>query len=76
MAPIDDAVAAWKLRDPNSKLTLQTCAENFGVERSTLGRRVRGETRSKTDASAAQQKLNPQQEHELVLYINFAATIP
>jgi hypothetical protein len=91
MAPIDDAVAAYKSQSLPERSTLKEYANYFEVDRSTLGRRVRGVTRSKPDASAAQQKLNPQQEHELVLYIeqltkrglpstrpmiqNFAATI-
>jgi hypothetical protein len=69
MTPIDDAVAAYKMQSLPERSTLQEYADYFEVDRSTLGRIVRGATRSKPDASAAQQKLNPQQEHELVIYI-------
>jgi hypothetical protein len=69
MAPIDDAIAAFKLQDPDAQLSLQAISDQYGVERSTLGRRVRGVTRPKQVQAAAQQHLNPQQELELCAYI-------
>ena len=69
MAPIDDAIAAFNSQDEGEKLTLQACADRFGVNRSTLGRRLRGATLPKQAADEGKQLLNPQQEHELVLYI-------
>jgi hypothetical protein len=69
MAPIDDAIAAFKLQDPDAQLSLQAISDQYGVERSTLGRRVRGVTRPKQVKAAAQQHLNPQQELELCAYI-------
>jgi hypothetical protein len=44
-------------------------AEKHGVVRSTLTRTWRGETRSREEQAIAQQKLTPQQEDELVKYI-------
>jgi len=44
-------------------------AEKHGVVRSTLTRKWRGETRSREEQAVAQQKLTPQQEAELVKYI-------
>jgi hypothetical protein len=69
MAPIDDAVAAFELQEPNEQLSPRAIAEKFGVERSTLGRRVRGSTRPQQVKAVDQQLLNPQQELELCVYI-------
>ena len=44
-------------------------AEKYGVVRSTLTRTYRRETRSRQEQAVAQQKLTPQQEVELVKYI-------
>ena len=44
-------------------------AEKYGVVRSTLTRKWRGETRSREEQAVAQQKLTLQQEAELVKYI-------
>jgi hypothetical protein len=69
MAPIDDAIAAFKSQDLDAQLSLQAISDQYGVERSTLGRRVRGVTRPKQVKAAAQQHLNPQQELERCAYI-------
>jgi transcriptional regulator GlxA family with amidase domain len=69
MAPIDDAVAAFESQGPEEQLSLRALSEKFGVERSTLGRRVRGVTRPKPVKAAEQQRLSPQEEVELCLYI-------
>jgi hypothetical protein len=53
MAPIDDAIAAFKSQDPDAQLSLQAMSDQYGVERSTLGRRVRGVTRPKQVKAAA-----------------------
>jgi hypothetical protein len=44
-------------------------AEKHGVVRSTLTRRYRAQTRSQKEQALSQQKLTPQQEEELVQYI-------
>jgi hypothetical protein len=69
MAPIDDAIADFDLREPGDNFTLKTIAERYGVDRSTLGRRCKRLTGSRQDGYAQQQKLNPQQEEGLVDYI-------
>jgi hypothetical protein len=69
MAPIDDAIAAFESQEPGEKLTLQACADEYGVERSTLGQRIRGRTRPIEAKATSQQKLNSRQEMELVEYI-------
>jgi hypothetical protein len=69
MAPIDDAIAAFESQKLGEQLRLQVCASKYSVERSTLGRRIRGQTRPIKAKATSQQKLNPQQEIELVEYI-------
>jgi IS30 family transposase len=69
MAPIDDAIAAFESQEPGEQLSLTACAKKYNVERSTLGRRIRGRTSSNEVKSHEQRKLNLQQEQELCLYI-------
>ena len=69
MAPIDDAIEDLKSRGAEKSFTLQSIADKYGVDRSTLGRRWKGVTRPKTEGYAIQQKLSLQQEQELVKYI-------
>jgi hypothetical protein len=66
---IDKAIADLKLRNLGDNYCITTIARYYGVERSRLSKRWRGVTRSKADGYAAQQALTPQQEYELVLYI-------
>jgi hypothetical protein len=91
MAPIDDAIAELESLQPGEKLCYTTTAKKHGVVRSTLMQRYTGQTRARNERDLDQWKLNPQQEHELILYIehltrqglpptrsmvqNFAATI-
>jgi predicted DNA-binding transcriptional regulator AlpA len=69
MAPIDDAIAAFESQDPKEKLSLREISKKFGVGRSTLTRRVQGQTRPKEVKATQQHLLSPQQEIELCLYI-------
>jgi transcriptional regulator with XRE-family HTH domain len=69
MAPIDEAIEDLKSREEGEQFSLREIADKYGVQRSTLGRRWRGVTRSKEDRYANQQALSPQQEMELVRYI-------
>jgi hypothetical protein len=69
MALIDDAIAAFKSQKPGEQLTVQACANKYTVECSTLGRRIRGQTRPIEAKATSQEKLNPQQGMELVEYI-------
>jgi hypothetical protein len=69
MAPIDEAIEDLKSREEGEQFSLREIADKYGVQRSTLGRRWRGVTRSKEDGYANQQALSPQQEMELVRYI-------
>ncbi|KAF2031141.1 hypothetical protein EK21DRAFT_63702 [Setomelanomma holmii] len=69
MAPIDEATEDLKSRKEGEQFSLREIADKYGVQRSTLGRRWRGVTRSKQEGYADQQALSPQQEMELIRYI-------
>jgi hypothetical protein len=69
MAPIDDAIADLESREPGEQYTLKEISEKHGVDRSTLGRRWRRVTASRDEGYFKQQALSPQQELELVRYI-------
>jgi AraC-like DNA-binding protein len=69
MAPIDNAIAAIEALEPGEKLVYQKIADQFGVDRSTLARRHRRVQLPKETKYFNQQKLTPQQEEELVQYI-------
>jgi transcriptional regulator with XRE-family HTH domain len=59
----------WNRVKKKNIFSLKEVADKYGVDRSTLGRRWRGVTRSKEEGYASQQALSPQQEIELVQYI-------
>jgi hypothetical protein len=69
MAPIDDAIAAMEARELGEKIVYQQYADKYGVNRSTLSRRWRGQTTSVEDKNFNQRKLHPHQEAELIEYI-------
>jgi hypothetical protein len=69
MDPIDEAVAAIESLDEGDHFTYTAMADQYGVSRTTLSRRHRQIQGSLEDMSINQQKLNPQQELELVQYI-------
>jgi hypothetical protein len=49
MAPIDNAIAAMEARELGEKIVYQQYADKYGVNRSTLSRRWRGQTTSVKD---------------------------
>jgi hypothetical protein len=69
MEAIDKAIADLEAHRPVVKGQLKKTAEKYGVNRSTLGRRWRGRTGSRKEGYDRQRKLHPQQELELVKYI-------
>ena len=69
MAPMDDALAAIKALKPGEKLVYQKIADQYGVDRSTLTRQHKRVQAPRTVKDSSQQKLTPQQEAELVKYI-------
>jgi hypothetical protein len=69
MAPIDDALAAIKALKPGEKLVYQKIADQHKVDRSTLSRQHKRVQAPRAVKDSSQQKLTPQQEAELVQYI-------
>jgi len=67
MAPIDDAIAAFKR--PNAPPQAEI-ARIYGVEPSTLSRRLRGIHTSKGEADFNKSLLSKQQQLSLIAYIN------
>ena len=66
---MDEALAECDTYGPGEKIPWTKIADKHGVVRSTLTRKWRGETRSVKDAHLAQQNLSPQEEAELIKYI-------
>lgn len=69
MDPIEAAIEAIELREPGASFSYREVAKRFKVDRTTLSRRHQGRTQSYAAASQQRQLLNPQQEAELVQYI-------
>ena len=69
MSPIDEAIEAIELRKEGASFSYREVAKKFGVDRTTLSRRHKGKTRSYAGMAQQQQLLSPQQETELVKYI-------
>jgi hypothetical protein len=69
MAPIDDALAAIKALKPGEKLVYQKIADQHKVDRSTLSRQHKRVQAPQAVKDSSQQKLTPQQEVELLQYI-------
>jgi hypothetical protein len=70
MEPIDAALAAIEALEPGEKLVYTQIAKRFGVNRITLARRHQGLTTSRAIRYQNQQALHPQQEKELIEYID------
>ena len=69
MGSIETAVAAIEALEPGQSFSYTTIAETYGVERVTLSRRHQQIQTSRAAKAVNQRKLNPQQERELVRYI-------
>ena len=70
MGAIQDAIEAIESREPGEDFTYRNIAKIFGVNRTTLARRHKGSQASQTVILTNQQKLSPEEELELVDYIN------
>jgi hypothetical protein len=70
MAPIDEAIAEIKSHESGEDLLYTEVAAKYNVSRTTLSRRCRGVQGSIQAREIKKQKLSPQQELELVEYIN------
>jgi hypothetical protein len=69
MTRIDEAIAAINSAGPEGQLSYRAAAEKFGVNRVTLARRHRKQTQPHDAAQHQTRLLTPQQEAELVKYI-------
>jgi hypothetical protein len=69
MSPIEAALAAIKALEPGGKLVYTHIAAKYSVDRTTLARRHKGVAVSRDTQAQNQQALHPQQEHELLRYI-------
>jgi hypothetical protein len=70
MDPILDAIAAIDSAEPGEQPSYRALAEKFKISRETLRRRHQGLQRDHAGAANNKQLLSPQQELELVRYIN------
>jgi hypothetical protein len=69
MTPIEAAIAAIESRELGDETSYQKVAAIYGVSRATLSRRHQGSQQPRMAKDLNQQALNPQQERELVIYI-------
>jgi hypothetical protein len=69
MTGITEALAECDSIPSGDKIPWQEIADKHGVVRSTLTRRHRRETRSRKEVLTSQRNLQPQQQAELVKYI-------
>ncbi|KAF1937162.1 hypothetical protein EJ02DRAFT_304405, partial [Clathrospora elynae] len=69
MSPMEAAIAAIKLLEPGEPFTYTAIAHAHGVNRVTLAQRHKHSQVSCEARAIKQQKLDPQQELELVQYI-------
>ncbi|KAF2022895.1 hypothetical protein EK21DRAFT_82064 [Setomelanomma holmii] len=69
MSPIEEALAEIKLQEQGDDFSYTKIAAKHGVVCSTLIRRHRGETTTTQAKNLNQRNLQPQQEIELVRYI-------
>lgn len=69
MTAIEKKIAEIESQGPNAPFCYRAVAKKTRVEKTTLARRHRGKTHTFAEGVASQQLLNPQQEDELVKYI-------
>ena len=69
MSSIEAALAAIKSQEPGENICYTKIAQEYGVNRSTLSRRHRGQTASRTASAEERRNLHPQQEQQLLRYI-------
>jgi transposase len=69
MDPMELAVEAMEAQGEGEKLSYTKVAEKYNVSRHTLARRCKGIQAPVQDKAINQRKLNPQQEEELIKYV-------
>ena len=70
MAGIEAALAAIESLGPREQLSYRKIAREYGCSYTTLRRRHQGISASRSLEAQNRQALHPQQEQELLLYIN------
>ncbi|KAF2832717.1 hypothetical protein CC86DRAFT_425334 [Ophiobolus disseminans] len=70
MSPIEAALAAIASLEPGESFSYKQVAQQYGCNRTTLARRHQGVSSLCSTKAADQQALYPQQEQELLQYIN------
>ncbi|KAF1361157.1 hypothetical protein EJ07DRAFT_44031, partial [Lizonia empirigonia] len=66
---MEDALAELDALDSSEEVCYATIAKKHGVDRSTLSRKHRSVSGSRAEAGLARRNLQPEQEAELVKYI-------
>jgi adenylate kinase family enzyme len=69
MDPIQEAIEYLESREAGDKFSYRQVTKMFEVDRTTLSRRHNRRTRSNAEEARQRQLLSPQQEDELVKYI-------
>jgi hypothetical protein len=69
MDPIQAAIEAYEAQGPEGQYSVQEVANQHGVWRSTMQRRMDGQSVPRSDYISNSRKLSPQQEDELVEYL-------
>ena len=69
MDPIQAAIEAYEAQGPEGRYKVQKVANQQSVWRSTMQRRMAGQTVPQTEHIIDSHKLGPQQEDELVKYL-------
>jgi hypothetical protein len=69
MDQIQAAIETYESQELGEQCSVQEVADKYSVWRSTMQRRMAGQTVSRKEQSTNAQKLSPQQEDELVLYL-------
>ena len=70
MPPIDAAIEAIESLGPEEQFSYRKIAKKYGVERTTLARRHQAKNQPRSVKNLQQRALTPEQEGELVLWIN------
>jgi len=69
MDPIQEAIEALNSREEGTDFSYREIAKRFKVSRATLARRHQGLCSDRAGGNQKHQNLSPQQERELVKYI-------
>jgi hypothetical protein len=69
MTPIDNAIAAIECAAPGKDVLYRKIAVQFNIDQTTLVRCHQGHTNSNAEEAQQRAHLNPEQERELVIYV-------